>query len=359
MDSFSFRRWWIGLDKIIFIAIFILLLSGLVLIASVSPYISKRIGLTSYHFFYNQLFNVCISVFLMLFISCLNFKGVKIFTFMILIISITTMVLVLLFFPSVKGAKRWLYLFGLSIQPSEFMKPCFFILIGMLIVKEKYKAVILLYLSILSLLFFQPDFGNIILLTVSFLSQIFVSGISILFCLIISFIGVISFILALIFIPHVKIRIDKFFSGVSSAGNFQVSKSLEAIENGGFLGLGPGEGIVKYHLPDAHTDFIFAVASEEFGILFCLFLLGIFFIVISRVFIHLWKMKDRAKIIMLVGLIMQFFLQVFINIGVSLHIMPTKGMTLPFISYGGSSIMAFGISSGIILTLTRKSLSED
>lgn len=265
----------------------------------------------------------------------------------------------------IKGAKRWLSMAGNSIQPSEFMKP-FFAVVSAWMFAEKAKNPdfpgFLLSFSLLgivvSLLMLQPDLGMTVIIVATWMTQLFLSGIPMIWIGIVGGMGFLSLITAYTFFPHVTKRIDQFLD--SSGGDvknelYQITQSLEAFMNGGLFGKGPGEGIVKKNVPDAHADFVFAIAGEEFGFIICLIIVVLFGVIVVR---SLMRLLDNAGLFVVLaacGLSTQLGFQTFVNMASSLHLIPTKGMTMPFISYGGSSLIALGIGAGMLLGLTRKS----
>jgi cell division protein FtsW len=269
--------------------------------------------------------------------------------------------LLLVFFlgDEAKGAKRWIMIFGFAIQPSEFAKTFFLVFNALLLHKLsstkwfiKYGLSTSFYLATTFLLILQPDFGMSLVFTALWLIQLFVFGLPLLLIALCIFLGLIGAISAYFMMPHVADRVNKFLNFNQS--NYQVERSVDAYVNGGFFGTGPGSGIVKQHIPDAHTDFIFAVIGEEFGLIFCLFLMLILVLIITRAMKYALNEKDLFSKLAVIGIISQIALQSLINIGVSIGMLPTKGMTLPFISYGGSSLLAVSIGFGVILSLTKK-----
>jgi cell division protein FtsW len=253
---------------------------------------------------------------------------------------------------------------GVSIQASEFVKPAFTILVAWMLA-EKYRdpqfpglsLSLFLLGSVVCLLVLQPDLGMTLIILSTWIGQLFIAGIPILWMIVLAIAGIVGLGGAYIFLPHVTKRIDQFLdpsSGDPRHDLYQVQKSLEAFKNGGLFGKGPGEGIVKKYVPDAHADFVFAVAGEEFGLILCLILVGLFGFIVIRSLSR--AMEDSSVFIVMAtaGIAIQFGLQAFVNMASALHLIPTKGMTMPFISYGGSSLLALGISMGVLLALTRR-----
>ncbi len=264
---------------------------------------------------------------------------------------------------SIKGAKRWINIFGISLQPSEILKPFFAVVVAWLFsVKHNdsrfpaYKVTTVIYLVISLLLLKQPDFGMFIVFSSIYLSQLFVFGIPLIYAAITIVIGAISTIAIYFILPHVAHRIDSFFSGKVG---YQVSKAIMSFKTGGIFGVGPGEGIVKKSLPDSHTDFIFSVAIEELGAMGGMIIIFLFAFIVLRNILKLYKLKDIFKIIAIIGLVLQIAIQSIINIGVNLAVFPTKGSTLPFISYGGSSMVSICIVVGMLLALNTKEINSN
>ena len=270
--------------------------------------------------------------------------------------------MVLIFFLDyeVKGAKRWFQIFNFTIQPSEIIKPIFVILTAWCISKsiedKKFYLPVLFFFffTLLVLVLMQPDLGMTVLISATFFCQLFVAGLSTFLVLVaLLFIVAISVFSYFIF-DHVQTRINSFLGGLGSSDTYQIDLSIKAFNNGGLLGKGPGQGILKEKIPDANTDFIFAVAGEELGLIFCLIIILIILSIIIRTLLKVLKLEDPYKIIAISGLICSFGLQCLINIFSSLGLIPTKGMTLPFVSYGGSSMISVAFLFGFLLSLTNK-----
>jgi cell division protein FtsW len=353
------KKWWIDIDKINFLIIFGIIIFGLVITISSSPAIAKRIDVEKLFFVKKQLFFAMIGLIFLISISFLNESKIKVFCITGLIISIVLLLMVLVFGSEAKGAKRWLSFFGFTVQPSEFAKT-FFVVTNAYILHRlssaewfvKYSVSTILFLIIISLLILQPDFGMTLIFSTLWFVQLFAYGLPAFLISIISVVGIFGAIIAYITFPHVEDRINRFLD--ADGKNYQVERSLDAFVNGSFFGTGTGNGVVKKFIPDAHTDFVFAVIGEEYGIFACCLLIGIFICLITRIVVRAIEEDDLFTYLSLIGLIMQFSMQVIINIGVSLKLLPTKGMTLPFISYGGSSMIAMTICFGLILALTKR-----
>jgi cell division protein FtsW len=259
----------------------------------------------------------------------------------------------------IKGARRWISLPGMTIQPSEFLKPCFAVVAAWLLSEARKSPrfpgrviAFCVFVFILMLLKSQPDIGMLAVITAVFLAQLYIDGLPLVL------VGVAmskiagGAVVAYTIFPHVRSRVTRFWDGTGD--NYQVTTALEAFGNGGLLGRGPGEGHVKDVLPDAHADFVFAVAGEEFGMLICVVILSVFAFVVMRGLLRLLREQDLYIVLSCTGLVTGFGLQALVNMASTLHLIPTKGMTLPFISYGGSSVVAVALGMGMLLALTRR-----
>ena len=347
-NIFDLKTWWKEIDKINFILISILLIFGIILSFS----LNQSLMIFNKHLIFSLLFLI-----IMIFLSSLDVKTLRRFSLLFLIFFSILLFSILFFDYEVKGSKRWLILFGFSIQPSEFIKPFYFVLSAWLIIqgingRTSYLFALIISFVILSaLIILQPDFGMTFLLFLTFFCQLFIAGLSIYLV----FLALVSLstlcVFSYMYFDHVKKRIDSFF--YSSSDTYQIDLSIQAFKSGGFFGKGPGQGTLKEKIPDANTDFIFAVAGEELGFVFCSIIIVVIFIIIIRFLLKLLKMKDPFTIIAIVGLTCCFGLQSLINIFSSLSIIPTKGMTLPFISYGGSSMISSSILFGFLLSFTK------
>ena len=342
-------KWWNQIDKVNFLIIFSIAIIGIILSFSINK---------NFSFFNKHLFYSSIALITMISISFMNDKSIRRLALLGLIIFSLMLLLILFLDFEIKGSKRWLKLFGISVQPSEFIKPFFLILSAWFLSqgiegRKSYLSILFLSFFILaSLIFLQPDFGMTFLFIASFFCQLFIAGLSI-FLVIVAFLIIIALSLLSYFIfDHVQKRVNAFFD--PSADTYQIDLSIEAFKSGGFFGKGLAQGILKEKIPDASTDFIFAVAGEELGFIFCGLIILLIFTLIIRYLLQLLKFKDPFVIIAIVGLICSFGLQSLINIFSSLGVIPTKGMTLPFISYGGSSMLSSAILFGFLLSLTKR-----
>jgi cell division protein FtsW len=359
-DSSLLGRWWWTVDRWTLAALAVLMGFGVVLVQAASPAVAERIGLDNFHFVQRHLVMLLPSAAIMVAVSLLPPRGIRRLAVLVFLAALLLVALTPVVGMEIKGARRWIHVPGLSIQPSEFLKPAFVVVAAWLFTMQKTTdgfpggaVSIALYLLVVTLLMMQPDLGMTFVISAVWFGQFFLAGLPIVLVGILGITGLLGLVGAYFMFPHVSSRIDRFLDP-GSGDNYQVARSMEAFMNGGMFGTGPGQGTVKMSLPDAHADFIFSVAGEEFGLLWCLALVALFAFVVLRGFRR--AMRDDSLFILLAvgGLLMQFGLQAMINMGSALHLMPTKGMTLPFISYGGSSMLALGFGMGMVLALTRK-----
>ncbi len=362
-DKFLVKWWWQN-DKTILLSFFLIVFLGIILVITASPFVAIRIGIEPFYFIKNHLLYLSISIFIVFIISILDKRKLILFIFFGFIISAVSVLLVILIGDEIKGAKRWIYIFGVSIQPSEFMKvffPAFLALAWKkmeLLKKDRismYLIISLIYSIVVSFLLLQPDVGMTILISLVFIGIIFITGIRYLWVLIVSFICSIISVVAYFIFPHVNYRINTFLFEEKS---YQASKALDAIAGGKLFGRGAGQGIVKQYLPDSHTDFIFTVGTEEFGIIFSIFLILIYLSMIYRIFYLIQKQQNSFNIMALSGSMLVLGVQTIIHIASNINLIPTKGMTLPLISYGGSSLISMAILMGIILNLSKKDIQN-
>ena len=360
-NRFLLVEWWRSVDRVMMTAFLILIMAGLILSLAASPPASARLGYSNpFFFFYRHLFFVIIGVSGAFFVSLFSPTNARRIGILALLGAVIAMFAVLFIGHEVKGATRWIRFAGFSLQPSEFAKPGFIVFAAWMFAHRKKDVsfpgiafVFAVYLLLIILLLRQPDFGQSFLLTLCFGAVFFFAGLSLgwmLFLMVVSTIGAISAYFAL---PHVQDRINRFLNPEGS-DTYQTDKALEAISNGGVFGRGPGEGKVKDQLPDAHTDFIFAVAVEEFGFIISFLLIGLLAWLVVQAFRKALRLNDHFSQLAVAGLATMIGVQATINLAVNLNMAPPKGMTLPFISYGGSSMLALCFSVGLILAFTRK-----
>lgn len=356
------KWWWRSIDQQMIIALVILFVFSIMLVTTSGSAVANRIGLNEYYFASRQLFYLASALLLIIFFSFFSRKWLKRFSILGFIGSILLLILVRFYGYEVKGATRWINILGLSVQPSEFVKPFFAVVAGWILSLKfedefpSFSICISLYSIVALLLIIQPDFGMLVMVTAVFCIQLFIAAMPIFWIILAAFMLVFGVTAAYFWLPHVTKRINSFLDPDSSS-NYQVGKSIRAFEHGGLYGRGPGEGAVKQVLPDSHTDFIFAVAGEEFGAIICLIIVGIFAFIVIRSLLKLINEEDKFIQLAASGIISQIGLQAIINIGVTLNLLPTKGMTLPFISYGGSSTLAIAIATGMLLGFTKHKTS--
>ncbi len=353
--------WWFTVDKLLLIAFLALIFGGIVLSLAASPAVAERIGIAdSYYFVKRQAMFAFPAIVTLIGVSFLNPKQIRRAALAGFVVCVVLLVLTLLIGPEVKGSRRWITILGISVQPSEFMKPMFAVLVGFLLAEGQKRPDLpgrsfsMLLLGIVAALFVaQPDFGQTMLICLTWGGLFFISGMSWMWIVAFAGAGATGILSAYTLVPHVRSRIERFMNP-EAGDTFQVQTAQEAFINGGWWGQGPGEGTFKRILPDSHTDFVFAVLGEEFGLVLCMCLALVFAFVVLRGMSHAMRENDGYVRLATTGLIMLFGLQSCINMAVNLHLMPAKGMTLPFISYGGSSLVAVALSMGMLLALTRK-----
>ena len=359
LDKSPVATWWWTVDRWFLAAFLSLMGLGIVLSFAASPAVALRIGLDPFHFATRQIIFTIPALGVMLAVSFLESRQIRRMALILLGVMLVLMVAVLYVGVEVKGARRWVSLAGLSIQPSEFLKPAFVIVCAWLFAEHKRQpdipgnlfAMILLTV-VISLLVAQPDFGQTMLVLGTWGVMFFMAGLSWVWIVMLGAAGVGGVFAAYTVFPHVAGRIDRFMTG--EGDTFQVDMGREAIINGGWFGVGPGEGTFKRVIPDSHADFVFSVAGEEFGIALCFVIMGIFAFIVLRGLNTALKEHDDFTRYAVGGLVTVFGLQSAINMCVNLQLIPAKGMTLPFISYGGSSQIAIAVSMGMVLALTRK-----
>ncbi|MCO6178750.1 putative lipid II flippase FtsW [Ciceribacter sp. RN22] len=352
-------EWFWTIDRLFLVTFVLLMGIGFMLSFAASPAVAERLGLDSFHFVKRHAAFMLPALGVMFGLSFLSPRQVRRTAIVILAVSLLMMVLALFFGIEVKGARRWVTLAGISIQPSEFMKPAFVVVCAWLFAEHARQPeipgnffAIILFGMVAALLIAQPDLGQTILTSVVWGGMFFMAGMPWLWIMVLGGLGGVGLVGAYLTLPHVAGRIDRFLTG--EGDTFQVDTAREAIIRGDWFGQGPGEGMVKRIIPDSHTDFIFSVAAEEFGIVFCIVLVSIFAFLVLRGLNHAFKERNDFNRFAVAGLVLQIGVQSLINIGVNLELLPAKGMTLPLISYGGSSMIAICVTAGFILALTRR-----
>ncbi|MGL5167923.1 MAG: putative lipid II flippase FtsW [Afipia sp.] len=355
-----FSEWWWTVDRLLLAAFMTLMLGGVILSLAASPPVAVRIGLDPFHFFNRHVLFLVPSVIVMLAVSFLSPRQVRRTALLVFAVSIVLVVATLLFGPEVKGAKRWITILGINIQASESLKPAFVVLVAWLFAESAKRPempatsmALGLLLMTVTLLVLEPDFGQTMLILMVWGTLFFIAGMRMIWVFGLMGAGAVGLFGAYMLVPHVAGRIKRFMDP-ASGDTFQVDMAMESFTHGGWFGQGPGEGTVKRILPDSHTDFVFAVAAEEFGIILCLALLALFAFIVIRALSRAYASEDLFARFAAAGLSIMFGIQASINMAVNLHLMPAKGMTLPFISYGGSSMISLAYGVGMLLALTRQ-----
>jgi cell division protein FtsW len=354
-----FSEWWWTVDKLLLAAISVLMLAGIILSLAASPPVATRIGLDPFHFFNRHVMFLLPSFMVLIAVSFMSPKAIRRSALLVFAVSIALIVVTLLFGPEVKGSRRWITLLGVNIQASESAKPAFVVIAAWLFAESTKRPempatsmAIVLLLMVVSLLVMEPDFGQTMLLLMVWGALFFIAGMRMIWVVGLAGAAGAGLFGAYLLVPHVAGRIKRFMNP-ASGDTFQVDTAMEAFWNGGWFGLGPGEGVAKRSLPDSHTDFVFAVAAEEFGIILCLALVALFAFIVIRTLLRAYRSEDAFSRFAASGLAILFGVQGAINMAVNLQLIPAKGMTLPFISYGGSSIVSLAYGVGMMLALTR------
>jgi cell division protein FtsW len=355
-----FSDWWWTVDKLLLAAIAALMLAGVILSLAASPPVATRIGLDPFHFFNRHVMFLVPSVIVLIGVSFLTPRQIRRTAVIVFAVSIVLIVATLLIGPEVKGSRRWITLLGVNIQASESAKPAFVVLAAWLFAESTKRPempatsmALVLLMMLVSLLVMEPDFGQTMLISMVWGTLFFIAGMRMIWVLGLAGAASAGLFTAYLLVPHVAGRIKRFMNP-ASGDTFQVDTAMEAFWNGGWFGLGPGEGIAKRSLPDSHTDFVFAVAAEEFGIVLCLMLVALFAFVVIRTLTRAYSTDDMFARFAASGLAILFGVQAGINMAVNLQLIPAKGMTLPFISYGGSSFVSLAYGVGMMLALTRQ-----
>jgi cell division protein FtsW len=352
-------RWWWSVDRWTLGAIGVLIGFGYIMMLAASPAVAERIGTSRETFILKQVVFLAFAGLIVVGVSLLSPRDIKRLAIAGCLIALALTAATMVMGVEIKGARRWISLPGMTVQPSEFLKPCFAIVTAWLLSEAKrsprFPGTIIAFVVfglILLLLKSQPDIGMLAVVTVVFLAQLYINGLPLV--LVGVALGMIGGggVLAYTLFPHVRSRVTRFWDGTGD--NYQVTTALEAFGNGGLWGRGPGEGHVKDVLPDAHADFVFAVAGEEFGMLICVVILAVFAFIVLRGLLRLLREQEPFIVLSCTGLVTGFGLQAFVNMASTLRLIPTKGMTLPFISYGGSSVIAVALGMGMLLALTRR-----
>ncbi len=359
-DKSLLGQWWWTVDRALLAMFLTLMALGILMVAAASPPVAERIGLGQYHFIIRHLIVLGPSLVVLFGFSVMDLKTLRRAAFLTFCGGILAMILVLFIGMEIKGAQRWLHLPGFSLQPSEFVKPAFLVLAAWMISRGKedtafpgMRIALALFGLTLGLLILQPDMGMSFVVTSCFLGMIFMAGLPLRWVALLGAGAIGAAFAAYSFLPHVRSRVDRFLHPETS-DTYQVDRSLEAFHSGGLFGTGPGQGSVKMSIPDAHADFIFSVAAEEMGFIAIFVLIVLFAAILLRGFNRVMDSDDLFVVLASVSLLCMFGLQALVHMGSAMSLLPTKGMTLPFISYGGSSLLSMSMAMGMVLSLTRR-----
>jgi cell division protein FtsW len=362
IDERPVARWWWTIDRWSLGALALLITFGAVLSMAASPAVAERLGYAPLHFVERQMVMAPLAFAIMFAVSLLPPRMIRRVAFIGFALALALLALTFVVGVEIKGARRWIDLPGLSLQPSEFVKPTFTVVAAWLFAEQKERPgfqgnaiSIALFIGLMAMLVKQPDIGMAVVVAVVWFAQFFMAGLRLYWAAVGTLAGLGGLAGAYLWLPHVTSRINRFLDP-GAGDSYQVNRSIEAFANGGLWGRGPGEGTVKDVLPDAHADFVFAVAGEEFGLIVCVVIVGVFAFIVLRGFSRLLQEGNLFVVLSATGLLIQFGLQAIINMASTLHLIPTKGMTLPFLSYGGSSMLALGLGMGMMLALTRRRL---
>ena len=358
-DRSNLAQWWWTVDRWTLATVGALVFMGAILVLAASPAVATRIGLDSFHMVRQHYVLLPVALMLVIGISTLSPRQVRRLGVVLFLVFVVLTSLTLVYGTEIKGATRWISVGPLSLQPSEFLKPTFAVFAAWMFSLKLGEhgfpgnlVSIAAYALVVGILLQQPDLGMTAVVTATWFAQFFVAGLPFIWVILLGGLAIAGLFGAYAIFPHVHERVDQFLKGTGDS--YQIDRALEAFQNGGLTGRGPGEGSVKMVLPDAHSDFIFAVAGEEFGLVVCLILVACFAFIVLRAMARMLSEHNTFVMLAATGLATGFGLQAVINMASSLHLMPTKGMTLPFISYGGSSIIAIALGVGMLLALTRK-----
>jgi cell division protein FtsW len=355
-----FAAWWWTVDRLQLAAISAVMLGGIVLSLAASPPVAARLGLDPFYFVNRHVMYLMPALAVLLATSFLSPRHIRRLALVVFAVSFCMVLLTPFIGAEVKGARRWIVLLGLNIQPSEFLKPAFVILIAWLFAESAKKpevpansfALLLLFGSVIALVR-QPDFGQTMLIALVWGALFFMAGMRLIWVIGLGGAAAVGLAGAYYTVPYVMRRIKRFIDP-ASGDTFQIDTAIDAFRKGGWFGSGPGEGTVKRYLPDSHADFVFAVAAEEFGIVLCLILVSLFCFIVVRALTRAMRTDDPFARFGAAGLAILFGAQSAINMAVNLSLIPAKGMTLPFISYGGSSMISLAYGMGMLLALTRE-----
>ncbi len=355
-----FSEWWWTVDRLTLGALAALMLGGIILCLAASPPVAARIGVDPFHFVDRQVLFLIPAAVVLIATSFLSPREIRQVSIVVFAVSLVLVALTPYFGAEIKGARRWLVILGMNIQPSEFLKPAFVVLIAWLFGESAKRPempantlALLLLIVVVALLVIQPDFGQTMLIALVWSALFYMAGMRFIWVLGLGAFASAGLMVAFFTVPHVAQRINRFIDP-ASGDTFNIDIATESFIRGGWFGRGPGEGTIKRILPEGHTDFVFAVAAEEFGIVLCLILVSLFAFIVIRSLTRAMRTEDPFVRFAAAGLSILFGVQSAINMAVNLHLIPAKGMTLPFISYGGSSLISLAYGMGMLVALTRE-----
>jgi cell division protein FtsW len=355
-----FSEWWWTVDRLTLAALAALMLGGIILCLAASPPVAARIGVDPFHFVNRQVLFLIPAAIVLIATSFLSPREVRQVSIVVFAVSLALVALTPYFGAEIKGARRWLVILGMNIQPSEFLKPAFVVLIAWLFGESAKRPempantlALLLLIVVVALLVIQPDFGQTMLIALVWSALFYMAGMRFIWVLGLGAFASAGLMVAFFTVPHVAQRINRFIDP-ASGDTFNIDIATESFIRGGWFGRGPGEGTIKRILPEGHTDFVFAVAAEEFGVVLCLILVSLFAFIVIRSLTKAMRTEDPFVRFAAAGLSILFGVQSAINMAVNLHLIPAKGMTLPFISYGGSSLISLAYGMGMLVALTRE-----
>jgi cell division protein FtsW len=363
-DQSVLGRWWWTVDRWTLGGLAAIIGFGILLIQAATPAVAIKHGLDNFYFVERHLLMLIVAVMIMFSVSLMSPRQIRVFALLLLGIFLPLLIATPFIGTEIKGAVRWIHLPGLSIQASEFVKPAFAVIAAWLFARQcerkgfpALSVNILLYGVIATFLVMQPDIGMTVLTSAIWFGEFIFAGLPLVMVGVCAAVGIAGLFAAYYCFPHFTSRMDRFLS--HSGDTYQVDRAQDAFMNGGLFGTGPGAGTVKLTIPDAHADFIFAVAGEELGLIGCAIIIILFAFIVGRGFWRLRQEHNLFVVLAVSGLLIEFGLQAIINMGSTLHLLPAKGMTLPFISYGGSSLWALALGMGMLLALTRKRFGAD
>ena len=355
-----FAEWWWTVDKLTLAAVGALMLAGIVLSLAASPPVAARLGLDPFFFVDRHILYLIPTVAVLLSVSFLSPRQIRRLAVVVFFVSLLLVALTPVFGAEIKGARRWLVIFGTNVQPSEFVKPAFVVLVAWLFGESAKRPdmpansiSLAMLLTVIALLVLQPDFGQTMLVVLVWSALFFMAGMRMIWVFGIAGLAGAGLTAAYFTVPHVARRIQHFLNP-AAGDSYNIDIATESFMRGGWFGRGPGEGTVKRILPESHTDFVFSVAAEEFGVALCLVLVALYAFIVIRALVRALRNDDLFVRFAAAGLAILFGTQAAINIAVNIHLIPAKGMTLPFISYGGSSMISLGYTIGMLLALTRE-----